>query len=487
MALDTKYRPLKYGDVMGQEATADVLRQFIRAGMGFHQSYLFCGAHGSGKTTLGRILARALLCASPVDGEPCDACMSCTSILERGSSECFAEMDAATKSGKENITRITEELDYSTLSGKQRIYLFDEAHRLSKQALDALLKPMEDVVQGEQGKQLVCIFCTTEPEKMRTTVFSRCAPAFTIRTVPPDKIAERLTYVCDQEGLEYEPDALQTIAEVTECHIRDALKMIEGISMLGSVTGANLNRYLRLDVNETLLRMLGYLGNDVGKAMSLADEVCQAISPSTAYERLSTAAMLAYKVHLGAAKAPAYWKPEYVKSLGNHHGDFLVIFANAFASRPGHPTPSMLAMDLARMHQARTASAPVAAPATTAPAAPPSPAASAPSGATTGAEVPPNGTSTAAEETPPPPTGKVNTTPPAPTEMSRMLAYETSGGVYVDPRAVRRSTKGEPPKSANNPRAISPDVFREALADRVAELRSDAKFGPAGRHKLGGD
>jgi DNA polymerase III delta prime subunit len=126
VALDTKYRPINYSDVLGQDSTVEVLRQFIREGRGFHQSYIFCGQHGSGKTTMGRILARALLCEAHVDGEPCNQCTSCLSILERGSSECFVELDAATKSGKSDVTKITEDVTYSTFSGKRRIYLFDE-------------------------------------------------------------------------------------------------------------------------------------------------------------------------------------------------------------------------------------------------------------------------------------------------------------------------------------------------------------------------
>ena len=99
MALDTKYRPMTYGDVLGQEASIDVLRQFVKDGRGFHQSYVLCGQHGSGKTTLGRILARALLCEEPVDGNPCDECHSCTTLLNGGTTECFEELDAATRSG----------------------------------------------------------------------------------------------------------------------------------------------------------------------------------------------------------------------------------------------------------------------------------------------------------------------------------------------------------------------------------------------------
>ena len=103
MALDTKYRPKNYQDVLGQEASVSVLRQFIKEGRGFHQSYVFCGQHGSGKTTLGRILARALLCSNPVEGAPCDECHSCKVFLNGGTHESFEELDAATKSGKNDL------------------------------------------------------------------------------------------------------------------------------------------------------------------------------------------------------------------------------------------------------------------------------------------------------------------------------------------------------------------------------------------------
>ena len=157
----------------------------------------------------GRILARALQCAAPVDGEPCDECPSCLNILRSGSSDSFSEFDAANNSSKEDMRSLVAELAISTWSGNKRLYLIDESHRLSKQALDALLKPMEQEVPDTKGeKELVCIFCTTEPAKMATTIFSRCAPAFTIRPVDPDKIADRLAWVCEQEGKEYDREAL---------------------------------------------------------------------------------------------------------------------------------------------------------------------------------------------------------------------------------------------------------------------------------------
>jgi len=496
MALDTKYRPLRYEDVLGQDASVAVLRQFVQSGTGFHQSYLFCGPHGSGKTTLGRILARALLCENPTDGNSCDECHSCKSILEKGVSECFLEMDAATKSGKDNIVSLVEDLQYSTFSGKRMLYLFDESHRLSANALDALLKPMEDVVPGSDNKQLVCIFCTTEPEKMRSTVFSRCAPAFSIRVVEPSKIAERLAWVCDQEGITYDRDVLVSIAEVTECHIRDALKTVEGVSMLGDVSRENVNRYLRLDANDTLLKVVALLGSDVGQAMTLAEEVCQTISPTSAYNRLAEVCMLAYKVHIKAAKAPLYWNPQFIEKLGEYHKDFLVAFANGFASRPGHPTSSMLAMDIARLHQMRCGVMPVPAPSPTP--TPPtttsvptttSTASSSPmtptlspnvsSEPSEGDEVPSNGTSADSSGTSELVGGKVSEDKPEENETlvgKRAAAYETEGGTYVDPRAIRQRDRDQPAEKTST-NALPPQTFRDALGNRVAELKDAGKRG----------
>ena len=467
MSFDTKYRPLDYSDVLGQDASVAVLKQFVQSGTGFHQSYLFSGPHGSGKTTLGRILARALLCEDPQEGSPCDECPSCRSILDRGSSEDFTELDAATKSGKDNVLKIIEELQYSTFSGKRRIYLFDEAHRLSANALDALLKPMEDTVPGSQEKYMVCIFCTTEPEKVRATVFSRCAPAFTIRVVPPEEIAQRLALICVQEGIEYSQEALVTVAEFAESHIRDAIKTVEGVSQLGPVTAENVTRYLRLDTNVTLLQILALLGSDVGKAMTLASEVCQVISPSSAYQRLAEAAMLAYQSYVGAGKPPVYWRPEITEKLGRFHKEFLVTFAARFASRPGKPTVSMLQMDIAHLHQVRqgiqpTPTTQVAVSTVIVP--------------SVGVVAPPDETSGLEQ-------GKVQASEDIVKSEVSQVAYETEGGIYVDPRAIRKRI---PSAEKQNPLSgtLNPSTFCEVLGVRVRELRSSGGRS-ARRHHLG--
>lgn len=349
MGLDTKYRPHTFNDVLGQESAIKVIKRFVETKQGFQQSYLFCGPYGSGKTTLGRILARALLCDNPQGGNPCDECDSCLNMLS-GSHECFIEVDAATNSGKSEIKKIVSELEYSSFSGKKTLYLFDESHQLSKDALDALLKPLEENMKGSEDKKLVCIFCTTEPEKMRATILSRCAPAFVIHPLSPQVIANRLSYVCDQEKLTYDKDVLSLIAEMTECHIRDALKAIEGVSMLGEINRENVNKYLHLDLNNLFLDVIEHLDNDLEKSLSALQGLLQRTSPSTCYERLANVSLFAYKVSLGLGKAPVYWDNEKLKEIGNKYGNALIGLVSLFSSKPRTVTEDMLVCDLISQH-----------------------------------------------------------------------------------------------------------------------------------------
>lgn len=353
MSLDTKYRPLRYGDVLGQDATIKVCKEYVRTGHGFRQSYVFAGAHGGGKTTCGRILARALLCEEPKDGEPCDECQSCKSMLA-DKSENFLEVDAATNSGKDDVKRITQEAQFGSFSGKRKIYLFDECHELSRQAMDAMLKPLEDNLRGTQDKQLVCIFCTTEPEKMRSAILSRCAPLFRIRQNTPDEIAARLAYICEQEKIEYEPDVLPLVAEVCECHVRDSIKAVEGVSMLGKVDRANVTAYLHMDANALYLDLLEKIGFDQAAVVKALDELDEKVSPATRYERMADVCMIAYRLsNFGAASVPSYWDRDRLQAAGDLHKEFLVEFAQRFASRPAHASSAMFACDVAALHQRR--------------------------------------------------------------------------------------------------------------------------------------
>jgi len=347
VAFDTKYRPTRFEDVLGQPATVQILREIIKAGAGYRQSYLFCGPFGSGKTTLGRILARGLLCDSPVNGAPCDRCPSCLNILQTGSSVDFVEVDAATNSGKDNIRRIIEQIAYSSFSGKRRIYLFDEAHQLSRDALDALLKPMEDNVPGTQDKRLICIFCTTEPEKMRATVVSRCAPAFLIRHADPTAITNRLREVCEAEGVTYEDKALALVAEYSEAHIRDALKTIEGVSLLGGVTMSNVTAYLQLETSSAIMALLDAIVNrDSAGASELGRRLLEVQSPAVLYERVAHTAITLYSHGLSGSPVPSWWNPDRV-CTASAHGTALAQVADRFASRPGRVNSSVFLCDIA--------------------------------------------------------------------------------------------------------------------------------------------
>jgi DNA polymerase-3 subunit gamma/tau len=351
MSLDTKYRPINFADVLGQENTVKILRQFIASKTGFRQSYLFAGAYGGGKTTTARILARGLLCDNPTpEGDPCDQCPTCLSLINNGSAIDFIEFDAATHSGKADILKITEDLDYASFSGKRKIYLIDESHSLSKEALDGLLKPLEENIVGTLDKKLVCIFCTTEPEKMRATILSRCAPTFIIRPVDPEIVAKRLEMICQKENLEYDFEMLRLIAEMTECHIRDALKAIEGVSMLGAINKENVMGYLHLDMHGLYLDLLENISLDMNKAMLVAKEILTRVSPVTCYEKLAEISLLIYQMTIGSVKAPSYWDANRLTQIGDKLGVSLLGYASRFASRPARPSESMLLCDIGQLH-----------------------------------------------------------------------------------------------------------------------------------------
>ena len=351
MSFDTKYRPSTYSDVLGQDHIVKVLRSLVKNRAGFRQSYVFCGAFGSGKTTLARIFARALLCDSPVNGEACGECSSCRGFLTGRGPETLFEVDAATNSGKGDIKKLLQDLDYASFSGKRKIYIMDESHRLSKEAFDALLKPMEDMISGSEDKRLVCIFCTTEPEKMRSTILSRCAPSFVIRPASVEAISDRLSYVCDQENIRAETEALRTITEASKLHIRDALKTLEGVSQLGDVTLSNTSSYLFLGVDNTILQMLKFVKSDLNRSLFLLEECLQKVSPSVLYEKMVSFCSIAFRLSLGMdVKVPEYFPKEDLEILSNLHSQDLLKMVRAFSTQVKNPSQELLICDLSIIH-----------------------------------------------------------------------------------------------------------------------------------------
>ena len=329
MSLDTKYRPIVFDDVLGQEGTISVLKTLIQRGEIFQKSYVFSGRSGAGKTTTARILARAMLCDNlSSEGEPCNQCSSCKDILERGESHSFREMDAANNSGKDQIKRMLEELDYYTLDGKDRkIYLIDECHRLSTHAMDALLKPIEDNVPGSEDKKLVCLFCTTEPDKLSTTIKTRCM-MFNIKDPPKEEVVDRLTYICEEEGINYDREALGLIFQNSNGHIREMINAVERISRSGDLTEGQVRDQLGLRSVSDFYRILIHAGDNLDRSFDLLSNVLSVLDPEKIYNGLAHAALSSYRTSRGITTGMGYTDESLAEDLNEKYGEDLLFIAD---------------------------------------------------------------------------------------------------------------------------------------------------------------
>jgi len=218
-ALYRKWRPMTFDDLCGQEQISETLKNSVKTGRIAH-AYLFCGTRGTGKTTSAKILARAVNCENPVDGNPCNECPTCKGIIE-GSILDVYEMDAASNSGVNNIREIRDEVIYSPADCKYKVYIIDEAHMLTTEAFNALLKTLE-----EPPGHVIFILATTEPSSIIPTVLSRCQ-RFDFRRISIDSIESRINKITEAEGITITPDATELIAELADGSMRDGLSILE--------------------------------------------------------------------------------------------------------------------------------------------------------------------------------------------------------------------------------------------------------------------
>lgn len=220
--LARKYRPQTFAEVVGQEAIVTTLRNAIKFKRLAH-AYLFCGARGTGKTTLARLFAKALNCSSPTpEGEPCNSCSSCKEITS-GNSLDVLEIDGASHRGIDEVRQINETVGYSAAMGGYKIYIIDEVHMLTKEAFNALLKTLE-----EPPAHVKFFFATTEPHKVLPTILSRCQRC-NLSRIPLDKIADKLQSICSDLNIEIEQEALMLIAQVADGGLRDAESLLDQI------------------------------------------------------------------------------------------------------------------------------------------------------------------------------------------------------------------------------------------------------------------
>lgn len=224
IVLYRQYRPLTFDDVVGQEAAVGALRQSVVAKKLAH-AYLFCGQHGTGKTTIAKIFARAVNCEHPVNGNPCNECPTCKGILD-GSILDVTEMDAASNNGVDDIRPILQEVNFAPTRTTYKVYIIDEVHMLSKGAFNALLKTIE-----EPPKHVIFLFATTESDKIPATIISRCQ-RYDFKRIPLDLITGRLREVCGKSGIKASDDALRLIASRSDGALRDALSLLDQISAI---------------------------------------------------------------------------------------------------------------------------------------------------------------------------------------------------------------------------------------------------------------
>lgn len=220
-ALYRKYRPLSFGDVLGQEAITTTLRRQVATGQISH-AYLFTGTRGTGKTTCAKILARAVNCLNPKEGDPCNECAICKGLLD-GTLYDVEEIDAASNNGVENIRQIREEVVYAPTAARYKVYIIDEVHMLSAGAFNALLKTLE-----EPPSHAIFILATTEIHKVPATILSRCQ-RFDFLRIPKCTLIEQFRGILQKEGKTLDENALDLVAELADGSSRDGLSILDKI------------------------------------------------------------------------------------------------------------------------------------------------------------------------------------------------------------------------------------------------------------------
>ena len=218
-ALYRKYRPQTFSDVVGQKGVTDTLRAQIETGKLSH-AYLFTGTRGTGKTSCAKILAKAVNCLDPQDGNPCNCCAACRAI-DDGSCMDVLEIDAASNNGVDSVRVLRDDAIYTPSEVKRRVYIIDEVHMLSIAAFNALLKIIE-----EPPEHLIFILATTELNKVPATILSRCQ-RFSFRRLRPEDIAGRLNFIAYQEGIQIAPAALRLLSRLADGAMRDGVSLLD--------------------------------------------------------------------------------------------------------------------------------------------------------------------------------------------------------------------------------------------------------------------
>ena len=264
-----KWRSPTFADVVGQDHVTGTLRRALATGRLSH-AYLFTGPRGTGKTSCARILAKAVNCLEPKDGEPCNQCELCKGI-DSGSILDVIEIDAASNNGVDNIRDLRDETNFTPAQGKYRVYIIDEVHMLSAGAFNALLKTLE-----EPPSYVIFILATTEVHKLPATVLSRCQ-RFDFHRISAEDIAKRLLYVAGEEGFALEPAAAMLLARVADGAMRDALSLLDRCRAEGeAITAAYVAKCIGMADRHYLFELTdAVLERDIARCLELVQRLYQ--------------------------------------------------------------------------------------------------------------------------------------------------------------------------------------------------------------------
>ena len=263
-ALYRKYRPQTFDDVVGQGSVTQILRTQVVTGKLSH-AYLFTGSRGTGKTTCSKILAKAVNCEHPVDGNPCNCCAACRSI-DSGACMDVLEIDAASNNGVDNVRSLREDAIYAPAEVKKRVYIIDEVHMLSMSAFNALLKIIE-----EPPAHLMFILATTELHKVPATILSRCQ-RFAFRRIDPADVAARIHYVAYEEGIDVSPEAANLLGRLADGALRDGLSLLDqcAAAAAGRITPETVYATLGIAGARTAGEILGAVADrDANRVLTL--------------------------------------------------------------------------------------------------------------------------------------------------------------------------------------------------------------------------
>ncbi|MBQ8076378.1 MAG: DNA polymerase III subunit gamma/tau [Oscillospiraceae bacterium] len=335
-ALYRKWRPQTFDDVIGQKHITDSLRNQIISGRLSH-AYLFTGIRGTGKTSCARILAKAVNCENPQNGNPCCECASCRAIAE-GSVMDIVELDAASNNGVDNVRALREEAVFSPATVKKRVYIIDEVHMLSTSAFNALLKILE-----EPPEHLLFILATTELQKVPATILSRCQ-RHSFRRIDTKDLAEYLLKVAHQEQFSLTPDAASLLAGLAEGGVRDALSMLDQCSSYGKIGVDEIYAAVGLAGNRRTLELFEKIcAHDVAGSVELFHSLwMEGKDPSSLLKELSRLVRDILMMNLAPQHASELVYAGYEKKM-------LAGFASQFSARQLSGTLETLQASLGSM------------------------------------------------------------------------------------------------------------------------------------------